>query len=145
MGPQGVLTNLHAFLREVKDRPFQWGAWDCLLFTNEAWRRMHGVGWADDWAGRYLVKKRPVTRSQLRREYGYQTIEDALSARLKRSCNVPPRGALVLGGKAILEKSYLGIGFGICVGSSAAFLSASGVTYHPVEYIESAWMRNDAA
>lgn len=136
---------LHAFLREVHSRSFKWGVWDCLLFTNEAWRRMHGEGWADDWAGRYLAGSRPLTRSALRREYGFDSVEDALCERLTRASEVPPRGALVLGGQKILNTSYLGVGFGISVGSSAAFLSGGGVVYYPIEYIDSAWVRNDAA
>ena len=136
---------LNHFIAEVRDRPFDWGKWDCLIFTNEAFRRMHGVGWADDWIGRYMAKDKPVTRSKLRREYGHQTIEDALQERLRRAGRVPPRGALVLGGQKILNTSYIGVGFGVSIGSSAAFLSGGGVVYYPIEYIDSAWVRNDAA
>lgn len=139
------MTALHAFLREVQDRPFQWGVWDCLIFTNEAWRRMHGAGWADDWLGRYIASGRPLTRSGLRREYGHETIEGALCERLVRSGRFPPRGALVIGSRRILKASRMGIGFGISVGTSAAFLSSAGLVYYPIESIDSAWVRNDAA
>lgn len=149
MGPQRGLKALHAFLREVADRPFEWGVWDCLTFTNAAFRRMHGQGWAEDWAGRYIDagrdKSRLLTRMELRREYGYQTIEDALCDRLSRAYDVPPRGALVVGGSEVIQPGYLGVGFGIAVGTSAAFLSAAGVVYSPIEYIDSAWVRHDDA
>lgn len=136
---------LNEFLREVHSRSFKWGVWDCLLFTNEAWRRMHGEGWAEDWVGRYLVGKRPMTFPKLLIEFQASSVEDALQSRLTRASNVPPRGALVLGSKNIITASGPGIGFGICVGSSAAFLSGGGVVYYPIEYIDSAWVRNDAA
>lgn len=136
---------LNEFLREVHSRSFKWGVWDCLIFTNEAWRRMHGEGWADDWVGRYLVGKRPMTFPKLLIEFQASSVEDALQSRLTRASKVPPRGALVLGGEKIITASGPGIKFGICVGSSAAFLSGGGVVYYPIEYIDSAWVRNDAA
>ena len=145
MGQEGSIKALHAFLREVANRPFEWGVWDCLIFTNTAFRRMYGTGWGDDLAGRYMDAGRPLTRFQLRREYGYQNVEDALSERLSQAYNVPPRGALVVGSSGVIQARYMGVGFGISVGSNAAFLSESGVVYYPIEYIDSAWVRNDDA
>jgi len=145
MGSERSVKALNAFLREVKDRPFEWGAWDCLIFTNEAFRRMHGAGWADDWIGRYITQGGLLTRHQLRIEYGHQTIEDALCERLSRAYSVPPRGALVVGGSDAVEAGYLGVGFGIAVGTSAAFLSRLGVVYCPIETATSAWVIKDDA
>lgn len=106
---------------------------------------MHGEGWADDLLHRYMNGGKLLTRSQIKQEYGYQTVDEMLGDRLTQVYNVPPRGALVIGGAGIVEAGYLGVGFGISVGSSAAFLSASGVVYSPIETIDSAWVRNDAA
>jgi hypothetical protein len=141
MGPQNRISELHSFLKEVKDRPFKWGVWDCLIFTNEAFRRMDGEGWADDLLNRYMSNGAPMTRVQIRREYGYENLEDMLTDRLERSYDVPPRGALVTSSETFLNAGYLGSGFGISVGSSAAFLSDTGVVYYPIEYIDSAWVR----
>jgi len=141
MGPENRISELHSFLKEVKDRPFKWGVWDCLIFTNEAFRRMDGEGWADDLLNRYMANGVPMTRVQIRREYGYETIDDMLADRLERSFDVPPRGALVTSSETFLNAGYLGSGFGISVGSSAAFLSDTGVVYYPIEYIDSAWVR----
>jgi hypothetical protein len=141
MGPQNRISELHLFLKQVKDRPFEWGVWDCLIFTNEAFRRMDGEGWADDLLNRYMSNGAPMTRVQIRREYGYENLEDMLTDRLERSYDVPPRGALVTSSETFLNAGYLGSGFGISVGSSAAFLSDTGVVYYPIEYIDSAWVR----
>jgi hypothetical protein len=141
MGPQNRISELHSFLKEVKDRPFKWGVWDCLIFTNEAFRRMDGEGWADDLLNRYMSNGAPMTRVQIRREYGYENLEDMLTDRLAKSYDVPPRGALVTSSETFLNAGYLGSGFGISVGSSAAFLSDTGVVYYPIEYIDSAWVR----
>lgn len=146
MGPEDHhIKRLHAFLRGISGRPFEWGKWDCLIFTNEAFRSMHGEGWADDLLHRYMHGGKLLTRSQVRREYGYQAVDEMLSDRLTQVYNVPPRGALVIGSAGTVEAGYLGVGFGISVGSSAAFLSASGVVYWPIETIDSAWVRDDAA
>jgi hypothetical protein len=141
MGSDNRISELNAFLKEVKDRPFEWGVWDCLIFTNEAFRRMDGEGWGDDLLNRYMSNGTPMTRLQIRREYGHESLEDMLIDRLQRSYDVPPRGALVTSSEAFLNAGYLGSGFGISVGSSAAFLSDTGVVYYPIEYIDSAWVR----
>jgi hypothetical protein len=40
-----MISELHAYLREVAETPFKWGEHDCFIFTNNAFRRMYGVGW----------------------------------------------------------------------------------------------------
>lgn len=135
------MSRLHSFLKEVKQKPFDWGVWDCLIFTNEAFRSMDGDGWADDLLGRYTDGNKPLTRAQIRSEYGYQAINDMLQDRMQRAYDVPPRGALVTSSESSLRADYLGVGFGISVGSSAAFLSQQGVVYYPIEYIDSAWVK----
>ena len=95
MGSENRISQLNAFLKEVKDRPFEWGVWDCLIFTNEAFRRMDGEGWGDDLLSRYTQGNKLLTRAQIRYEYGYQTVDDMLQDRMQRAYDVPPRGALV--------------------------------------------------
>lgn len=102
---------------------------------------MDGEGWADDLLNRYMINGAPMTRVQIRREYGYESLEDMLIDRLAKSYDVPPRGALVTSSETFLSAGYLGSGFGISVGSSAAFLSDTGVVYYPIEYIDSAWVK----
>jgi hypothetical protein len=63
----GTRESLNAYLKEVRDIPFEWGSHDCLTFTNNAFHRMFGEGWADDWLGRYMVDGRPMRKSQLKR------------------------------------------------------------------------------
>jgi hypothetical protein len=145
MGQERSIKELHAFLREVADRPFKWGVWDCLIFTNTAFRRMYGKGWGDDLYDRYMDGDRPLPFSVVKQEYGYQSAEDAVRDRLPQAYNVPPRGALVLASTGIIDAEYMGVGFGISVGSNAAFVSKAGVVYYPIEYIDSAWVRNDDA
>jgi hypothetical protein len=142
MGSDASISALNTYLREIADMPFKWGEHDCFIFTNTAFYRMYGEGWADDWARRYLGGDRmPFKRTILQSEYGFETFEDAVDTRLKRVENVPPRGALVTTSEGVPRTWYVGVAMGIAVGSSAAFLSTDGVVYLPIETIDNAWVR----
>lgn len=133
MGPD---TSLRQYLRSIANRPFRLGRHDCLTFSNDAWRAMYGVGWADDMLGRYIKAR---NADDLREMFGYDTLEAAVDARLTRCVGIPPRCALVTG---IEAGGWLtGRSFGISVGTHAAFLSAHGVVYMPIDTIENAWTR----
>jgi hypothetical protein len=137
-----MISELHAYLREVAETPFKWGEHDCFIFTNTAFRRMYGVGWADDWIGRYIGGNGyPYRKAILQSEFGFNTFEEAADARLTRVENVPPRGALVTTSEGISRFWYVGSAMGISIGSSAAFLSDKGVIYLPIETIDNAWVR----
>jgi len=136
MGPQ---KRLNDYLKEVADKPFKWGEHDCLTFTNEAWRRMYGRGWADDWLGRYMRPNgSPMRRQELQSEYGYWDFGRAVNDRLRPIDHVPPRGALVATKKA--QRWAIGHALGICNGIKCAFLSGGGVVYLPVDDIDKAWI-----
>lgn len=122
----------------MADTPFRWGEHDCLTFTNAAWREMHGHGWADDWLGRYMDGDRAFTRRELQEEFGFDTFTQAVDSRLQRVDHVPPRGALVTTRRA--RRWSIGGALGISVGIKAAFVSAHGITYHPIEMIDKAWV-----
>lgn len=138
MGSQKQLNN---YLREVKDKPFCWGEHDCFTFTNGAFRAMYGEGYAEDWMGRYAKSNRPLLPSQLRKEFGYETFDQAIADRLQEINYVPPKGALVATKK--VNRWAIGYGLGISLGLKCAFLSEFGVVYIPVEEIDKAWVRID--
>ncbi|MEI4485592.1 hypothetical protein V8J36_05275 [Frigidibacter sp. MR17.14] len=135
------LDALQAYLREVRQRPFCAGEHDCLIFANEAWRRMHGVGWADDWLGRYLGRAGLIRAAhELRAEYGFDSAEAAVDARLTRVAGLPPRGALVLSPGAVEARWILGASFGICLGTHAAHPGHHGLAFLPITDITAAWV-----
>lgn len=140
MGPQ---ERLNDYLAEVSTVPFEWGVHDCLTFTNGAWHRMYGHGWADDWLGRYFIKHdygiRLLRKDQLRSEFGFFSFEEAIDLRLSRVGHVPPRCSLVA--SKGLDRFGVGYALGVCCGASCAFLSRTGVVYKPVDQIEKAWVQ----
>ncbi|MEI4470917.1 DUF6950 family protein [Frigidibacter sp. MR17.24] len=135
------LDALQAYLREVRHTPFRAGEHDCLTFSNAAWLRLHGRGWADDWLGRYLGPRGRLLRAdELRKAFGFDAVEPAVDARLCRCTSVPPRGALVLSPGSVEARWILGASFGICVGSHAAHPGLHGLVFLPVEDITAAWV-----
>lgn len=135
MGPR---ESLNAYLKSVRRNKFVWGQHDCLTFTNGAFRAMHGVGWAEDWLGRYMDGKRVLRLRELRSEFGYTEFYDAVDARLQRVNHVPPLGALVTTKKA--RKWAIGAAMGVCTGTKAAFLDEVGVIYLPLYDIDASWV-----
>lgn len=139
MGPQ---ERLNQYLKEVKNKPFKWGEHDCLTFTNEAWHRMYGFGWADDWLGRYLKQTEYGTRvlqqDEIKQEFGYFDLFKAIDDKLKPISHIPPTGSLVVTNKC--ERFVTGYAFGISNGIKAAFLNHYGLIYLPLDDVKKAWV-----
>lgn len=135
----GQREQLNAYLKRVRNTPFEWGVHDCLTFTNDAFHSMYGEGWADDWLGRYMVDGKTLRRRELMLEFGYSDVNKAIDDRLKRIDYVPPLGALITTKQA--QRWITGVAFGICTGSKGVFLSKEGVLYLPLDAIEQAWIR----
>lgn len=118
-----------------------WHVHDCFMFTNEAFKRMYGSGWADDWSGRYIDKDAGLYKDKksLVYTFGYTSLEDAIDSKLKRIDYVPPRGALVTAQAPdiwVIDRAL-----GISLGNKAAFLGKSRLIFLPIRRIESAWIK----
>ena len=137
MGPR---ERLNAYIKAMSDKPFVWGQHDCLTFTNDAFKAMHGDGWADDWLGRYMEGSRVFRRREMVKEFGYSDFYRAVDDKLDRIEHVPPLGALVTTKKA--RKWVTGAAMGICTGSKGAFLDKVGVIYLPLDDIDGAWVKS---
>ena len=135
----GTRESLNAYLKQVRDIPFEWGSHDCLTFTNNAFHAMYGEGWADDWLGRYMVDGRPMRKSQLKREFKFSSFTDAVDDKLHRIDYIPPLGSLITTKQA--QRWVTGVAMGICTGTKCVFLSKRGVLYLPLDAIEQAWIK----
>jgi len=135
------LEALNAYILEVRDTAFQWHTFDCFMFTNTAFQRMYGVGWADSWIGKYIdAHGLYMKRDKLREVFEAQTLEDAIDMKLKRIDYVPPRGALVTTKHA--RRWVISEALGIGVGSSAIFVGKSGLIQLPIEKICNSWVKD---
>ena len=135
----GARERLNGYLRAMNGKSFAWGHHDCLTFTNDAFKAMHGDGWANDWVGRYMDGSRVLRREELIREFNHNNFDKAVDEKLKRISHVPPLGALVTTKKA--RKWVTGVAMGICTGSKCAFLDKVGVIYLPLDDIDGAWVK----
>lgn len=141
MGSRGSLNQLNTYLKEASKVPFKWGEHDCLIFTNTAFHRMYGHGWADEWLGSYMGGDGyPLKTTKLKEKFGFSTFEEAADTKLKRHKGVPPRGSLVTVTDNVPRTWYVGAAMGISIGASAAFLSNEGLMYLPIENINNAWV-----
>lgn len=131
------LSALNDFLRDNKNSGFQWHTNDCLIFTNKAWEVMYGFKWAEDWMGRYTDKGLYLRENDLRRVFGYDTLEEAVADKLDRS-EYPVRGSLVMTDHLLF--AYLPKAFGISIGTKAVFLGKSKLQYLPLKYVTDAWV-----
>lgn len=134
-------AGLSRYLDEVKNRGFMWHVHDCFMFTNEAFRRMYGSGWADDWSGKYIDKDAGLykKRDQLVYTFGHTSLEDAIDTKLTRIDYAPPRGALVTAKAPDLW--VIDQALGISIGQRAAFLGKTRLIFLPIRRIESAWVK----
>lgn len=134
------LQALYRHLDKIKNKAFHFHVHDCFMFTNDAWKEMYGYGWADDWCGRYIKDTGLYMKpKELRKEFGFETLEEAVDSKLTRVTHVPPRGALVATDQ--VDTRIIGKAFGISVGNKAAFLQKTGVTYVPIKVITDAWVQ----
>lgn len=135
----GTRESLNAYLKDIRDKPFEWGVHDCLIFTNNAFHAMYGEGWADDWLGRYIVDGRAMRRRELIEEFRKTDFIKAVDERLTRINHIPPLGSLVTTKQS--QRWVIGVAMGICTGTKAVFLSKQGVLYLPLDAIEQAWIK----
>ena len=134
MGPK---ERLNIYLSNLSDEPFEWGVNDCFTFTNGAFRAMYGVGYADDWMGRYMNGRTPKHASSLRREFKHSTLFNGLASKLVRVQH-PVFGSLVTTSKN--QRWVTGAALGISIGSRGIFLSKDGLIRMNIEDVESAWV-----
>ena len=140
---QPDLEALNAYIAEVRDTPFQWHHFDCFMFTNTAFQRMYGAGWADDWIGKYIAPSGLyMKREELRDAFGAKTLSEAIGTRLKRINCIPPRGALVTTKHA--RRWVISEAMGIGIGSSAVFVGKAGLVQLQIETISNAWVKHAA-
>ena len=131
---------LYKYLDEVHTKSFMWHTHDCFMFTNEAWDRMYGHGWAEDWTKRYVSDTGLyMKRDQLRREFGFNELEEAVDSKLTRVNGIPPKGALVTTNK--VRHWVIKQAFGISIGNKAAFVGKGGLKFIPIQHITNAWIQ----
>lgn len=132
------ITRLNEYIEEVRSKPFTWGSHDCFVFSNTAFNRMYGKGYADDWLGIYTEGSKIVPIRELKKEYPYDNLKQAIDDRLTPK-EVPTIGDLVMTKKSVGTSWYIGSALGICIGNKAAFVGLTGLKFMLLDDIDYAW------
>jgi len=132
------ITRLNDYLEEVRTRPFVWGTNDCLVFTNTAFERMYGKGYADDWLGLYYKNNRNVPVKELKKAFPYNNLKEAIDDRLGEK-QVPAIGDLVMTKKSAANTWYVGAALGICMGNKAAFVGTNKLEFLNLDVVDYVW------
>jgi hypothetical protein len=135
---QPNLDALNDYIRANRGYGFQWHTNDCFVFTNNCFRAMYGIGYADDWLCKYTKNGIYLSREKLRKRFGANTLYEALETKLTRVDGVPPRGSLVTTKAA--RRWVINDALGISIGSSAVFLGKQSLEALPIETITSGWV-----
>lgn len=117
------------YIESVREQSFDWAGFDCLHFVNEAVIAQRGEGFADDWLGNSKSPQSAYKHyTTLLRRFGYDTVSDAIDARLTRSVGlVPARGSVV--GRHDPDSSIVGLSLGMAVSDLIAFVGHNGLVF----------------
>lgn len=113
-------------------RPFIWGLHDCPTFAFET--RMILTGGEDTaalWRGRYTTA---LGGERVMRRLGWSSLED-----MGRALLGEPRPAVLLAQRGDIVLADTGLGFGICIGSTAVGMAPEGLVVVPLTSCQLAW------
>jgi hypothetical protein len=116
----------------ARARPFVWGLHDCPTFAFET--RMILTGGEDIaalWRGRYTTA---LGGERVMRRLGWSSLED-----MGRALLGEPRPAVLLAQRGDIVLADTGLGFGICIGSTAVGMAPEGLVVVPLTSCQLAW------
>jgi hypothetical protein len=132
--------NLSDWIDEAKHKRFAWGVHDCFIFTNTAWRRMTGKGYADEWYDRYYNNRyRPLDAASMRKEFGYNTLSEALNEKLQCLPESSVVHGNLVGCVRHAAQNTTNVALGICLGEKSAFCGKYGLEFIGNDEIQYAW------
>lgn len=108
-----------------RGKPFEWGAVDCLTFSNAATEAHSGSAWCEDWLGAYFDPRSAlVSYAKHLRAAGKGNIIEGVDERLDRVDTLHPRDGMICARPA---DSVLGWSFGIVCEGLEWYMSEDGL------------------
>lgn len=126
--PQRLMT----LIDMARIRPFIWGLHDCPTFAFET--KMILTGGEDTaalWRGRYTTA---LGGERVMRRLGWSSLED-----MGRALLGEPRPAVLLAQRGDIVLADTGLGFGVCIGSTAVGMAPEGLVVVPLTSCQLAW------
>lgn len=127
-------TKLFNFLREIEQKTFKWGTWDCCIFALQSIEVMTdkktvAVTWKDKMSALRYIKKEggslKAIADKFVKQYGLETIQKSFI-----TC-----GDIVLINEQETQEDLLGV----CSGNLILCVAEGGVTYKPNEDAKKVW------
>lgn len=119
---------LAEFISQNRDRPFEWGSWDCALFATAAAEAITGLDKASAYRGRYTSRE---GSAQALRQLGKGTLLRTFDSQFQRKpVGLAGRGDLIWTQGSV----------GVCMGAFALFVSED-VSEGLVSVHRSEWLK----
>lgn len=111
-----------AKLDEIRERPFEWAAWDCCHFVAALVEAMTGTDPLADYRGSYASEAEAWAAVTAR--------DGNLRAACKRVFGATIKPAFARRGDVVMLRG--GMAIGICAGTHAAFVGDDGIAWKPM-------------
>jgi len=128
---------LAEYINENRDRPFQWGVFDCLTWVNGSHKVLTGEGFADKYLGYSNLRGAKLSYARAARDLGVSGWLGVMDTRFQRCERVIPRGSIVARPS---DRLCTGYGLGVCIGSMIAFPGVKGLVFDERVTEDTAWI-----
>ena len=133
--------DLEIYIEKVRNKPFNWGLHDCVVFANEIIKVQTGKGFFDKYIPDYdtAIKANRTYRTILV-DMKVSTIKEAIDTKLDRYIGmIPPKGSIVC--REHQQKMEYGIGYnlGVAVDHRAGFLGETGLSFQKIQSKDVFW------
>ena len=127
------------FVKSCARRKYVFGEFDCLTFTNEAFRAAWGWGYADDWIGKYHNGGELVKPKLLQARVGASSFEEAIGRKLvQQPVSFLGRGSIIMADTGH-SFPYTEGALGIITGRVAMCVGLEGLVPVNIQDIQKGW------
>jgi hypothetical protein len=128
------------YVESVREKSFEWGKFDCLIFANGAVRAQTGKGFCNDWMGDYTDAQSCYKHAlRLLKANRWDNIVEAIDTRLTRLQSLMPhRGNII--GRQQEHMSVTGISLGVAVSDQIAFVGNNGIEFSAPQEDDIFWL-----
>ena len=123
--------DLESYIELIRNKRFDWGIHDCVVFANQIIKVQTGKGFFDEYLPDYdsAIKANRTYRTMLV-QMRVASIKEAIDTKLTRFIGmIPPKGSIVC--KVHKQRIDYGIGYnlGVAIDNRAGFLSEKGLEF----------------
>ena len=133
--------DLEIYIEKVRNKPFDWGLHDCVVFANQIIKVQTGKGFFDKYIPDYdtAIKANRTYRTILV-DLKVSTIKEAIDTKLDRYIGIiPPKGSIVC--REHPQRLEYGIGYnlGVALDHRAGFLGHNGLEFQKMQSKDVFW------